>query len=337
MHSVNVLDDKLGRHEGRERVLGESIRKGLAALQKGQQVFPLLKTSFSRLEERVGQVESMLVAQEEKAIVQQNKLADALEAIYKFMNDNANSKYGILNSNNKDDSDEEDVPKKIDDLVETIKELRREVSELKADRKSADSESKALINRSSAVIQEAVGSKLDEKLANLYVTNTGTSATTDFEQLVTEALTDIRGKISATSTGLASRMSGDGDTSKTLSAMDDLKEEVLTALDKSLIKMSSRIQESSNGIQTVVNDIAKVLGETAETMEQKTTNIQESQEKILKNTENVKNLDNMLLQTADNIFDTKKKIELSVHRIHMDVSEMMGHATKDLNATLMER
>lgn len=246
----------------------------------------------------------MLVTQEERAVVQQNKLADALEAIYKFMNENSNAKYAIVQGN-KEDSDEEDVPKKIDDLVDTIKELRREVSELKADRASADSESKALIQRSSAVLQEAVGIKLDEKLANLYVT--------------------------APSTAVAGASASDS--SKTLEAIEDLKAEVLTAVDKSLIKISSRIQESSTGIQSAVNDIVKAVGEQAESA----TQIQDGQEKILKNTENVKNLDNMLLQTADNIFDTKKKIELSVHRIHQDVSEMMGHATKDLNATLMER
>lgn len=300
MHSVNVIDDKLGRHEGRERVLGDSLRKGLTALQKGQQVFAQLKSSFSRLEERVGQVESMLVTQEERAVLQQNKLADALEAIYKFMNDNSNAKYAIVQGN-KEDSDEEDVPKKIDDLVDTIKELRREVSELKADRASADSESKALIQRSSAVLQEAVGIKLDEKLANLYVT--------------------------APNTAVASGAGTSDSQQKTLEALEDLKAEVLTAVDKSLIKISSRIQESSAGIELAVTEISKSIGEQ----------IQDGQEKILKNTENVKNLDNMLLQTADNIFDTKKKIELSVHRIHQDVSEMMGHATKDLNATLMER
>lgn len=332
MHSVNVIDDKLGRHEGRERVLGESIRKGLTALQKGQQVFPQLKTSFSRLEERVGQVESMLVSQEERAIGQQNKLADALEAIYKYMNDNANAaapKYVVT----KEDSDEEDLPKKIDDLVETIKELRREVSELKADRASADSESKAMIHRSSVVLQEAVGSKLDEKLANLYVT--APNAQADFEQLVKDALSEIRNKMAAPTTEVASRIGGGdaGDLGKTLDAIEDLKVEVLTAVDKSLIKMSSRIQESSNGLQTVVNDMAKAVAETNEA----TTGIQEAQEKVLKNTENVKTLDTMLLATADNIFDTKKKIELSVHRIHQDVSEMMLHATKELNATLMER
>lgn len=190
MHSVSVIDDKLGRHEGRERVLGESIRKGLAALQRGQQVLPLLNNSFTRLEERVGQVESMLVAQAERAIGQQNKLADALEAIYKFMNENAaHPNYAIVQGKG-DDSDEEDVPKKIDDLVETIKELRREVSELKADRASADSESKAMIQRSSVVLQEAVGTKLDEKLASLYVTAPNGQA--DFEQLVKDALTEIR-------------------------------------------------------------------------------------------------------------------------------------------------
>lgn len=263
MHSVNVIDDKLGRHEGRERALGEAMRKALTALQKGQQVFPQLKSSFSRLEERVGQVESMVLAQAEREMVQQNKLADALEAIYKYMNENNQKYLAQQQQQNKEDSDEEDIPKKIDDLVETIKELRREVSELKADRASADSESKAMIHRSSVAMQDAVSQKLDEKLANLYVTAPNVQQS-DFEQQVKDALMEIKGQVANVGSGteLMSRMAsvggaaaGEGE-SKTLEAIEDLKVEVLSAVDKSLLKVSSRIQDSSTEIQGVINEIA---------------------------------------------------------------------------------
>lgn len=60
VHSYSLLDNKLERHEQRERALGELVKKGLMTLQKNQRILEPIKAAYERLEKKSGDIEAKI-------------------------------------------------------------------------------------------------------------------------------------------------------------------------------------------------------------------------------------------------------------------------------------
>ncbi|XP_059618018.1 myosin-9 [Phlebotomus argentipes] len=350
--SVGQIDVKLERHEQRERGLGELVKRAIVQLQKGQRQFEPMKGTFSRLDERVSQIESMLISREQAVTDQQNKLAEALDAVLKWMTDNANghSRY-IVGKGDMSDEDE-DLGHKIDDLSDNIKSLRREIAELRSERQTADVNTKAFLEQTEKMLgsklnlADEVMEKLEEKLVNFYVTSASTQNPlsgnnhADWEKLVTEALADIRTKVYDMNPGVGASLSKElvQDLNKeTLEAIQDMKLEVLEASDKSFTKTAARIKETHDDIQSSVADVLKQLSETTTSAESFFEEFVKRQETLQADVTALSKIDKMLLQTADSVLDTKRKVELGVHQISQQVGEIVSNSVGDLNDTITKR
>lgn len=61
VHMLRASEDKLERHEFREKALGEQLKKALAGLDKRHRSLDPLKGAISRLDERLSNVETILI------------------------------------------------------------------------------------------------------------------------------------------------------------------------------------------------------------------------------------------------------------------------------------
>lgn len=86
LHVVNLIrqsEDKLERHEFRERQLGEQVKKSLVILDKRLKTMEPLRGTVMRLDERIATIETILIKKNEKEDENLQKTIKTVEDIQK--------------------------------------------------------------------------------------------------------------------------------------------------------------------------------------------------------------------------------------------------------------
>lgn len=83
VHLIRQSEDKLERHEFRERQLGEQVKKSLVILDKRLKTMEPLRGTVMRLDERIAAIETILIKKNEKEDEQLEKTIETVENIKK--------------------------------------------------------------------------------------------------------------------------------------------------------------------------------------------------------------------------------------------------------------
>lgn len=84
LHVVNLIrqsEDKLERHEFRERQLGEQVKKSLVVIDKRLKTMEPLRGTVMRLDERIAAIETILIKKNEKDDEQLQKTSETVQDI----------------------------------------------------------------------------------------------------------------------------------------------------------------------------------------------------------------------------------------------------------------
>lgn len=358
VHSYSELENKLDRHEQRERALGDVIKRGLQTLQKGQRIFEPMRGTFARLDERMSQIESFLISQDEKFKEEQTKMGKALEAIMKWMveNNQPTEPKPILKSDKSDGSDEDDesLSKKVEDLSDNVKGLRRQIGEMMSDKESTSKglleQTEKLVNSKLASADEVI-SKIEEKLTHFYVTGpistpSPVTRNNDWEDQISQTLQDIRSNINVIALPVTAPSSSNSEldreffetiANQTLHSIEDMRIEVLAASDKSFTKTATRIKETVEHLDGSINEVLKTLSESDSNAEAFHEDARKSFTDLKADIVALGKLENILLQTADNVLSVKRGMEFNVHAITLEVGDVVKSSAKEMNSTFYKR
>ncbi|KAK6628409.1 hypothetical protein RUM43_002221 [Polyplax serrata] len=347
--------DKLERHEFRERQLGEQLKKALAGLDKRyksqDQNIEKLAALMLRFDEKMKNFDIQMKERDEREKAQQQKSQETIEdvqlsiakmlkemqepvkdstAIYTIQDSNRefletlktefNNKIDMLSGKveqlqiNMADSKQGAIASTIE-LDEGIRESIRETERILKKFDKKNEESPEIDSKWQEDLTSALRSQ-QETLKDLLQVATKTSENLNF--LPTK--TDFQELSNGTQDGL-----------------HEMKEELMAKTDQGVSKIKMKIDESIAGVGNGQEEIVKTITELQSMGENLYSDISKSYGQLLTEIKGLSKVEQVMIQTADNVLDTKRRIEYGVHQILLEVGDLVKAQSKSLNTTVNQR
>ncbi|XP_072382843.1 uncharacterized protein [Diabrotica undecimpunctata] len=359
---VRATGDKLEKHEYRDRVLGEQLKKGMINIDKRIKMLDPLKGTVGRLDERLAAVETILMQTNEREKMQLQRTYEAVIDIQKnlpvIMEEMKNEIISKISANeppaqitepimSKKDFEkmEKEVMNKIDKVTNTIGKIENEVSKIKTDNQQV----KDLHNKSSDNLEklkrhfndsQQLLNKYDKKLAD-YNTKTDSKENEEWKHNVIKALDGQKSSVKDILEDLKSLHSQvkqlpQKDVINKLqnsnnNCQDPSLKQVLHKIEGKLNKSHDEVTKNLNGLTQLTSTLNKSLANTNNAV-----NSQKSSAKdIIQNIKNVQNQLHKLPQIeelATSQRETIKKLEITMKNIDIlrDVGNMVVGTTNNL-------
>ncbi|KAH8413196.1 hypothetical protein KR009_008738 [Drosophila setifemur] len=356
IYSYNQLDNKLERHEHRTRAVGEILKKGLGMLQKGQKSLEPINGIFGRLDERVSQIETMLITQEEKYNSQSDRFSQATEHMFKWMRENdecfkrppvsakliAPPAAPALPAIPPEFLREQQLVNK--QLLEEIQKLSATVAALKESNQKAADQSQR--NFESLPKGEELMSKIEAKLQehSASITTAAPPKSNEFEVQLLERLNSLGGQVNQLSENVQRPAAPVGLNEKDRAYIQELNNETLNALEQlkgesaavqklALTETTERLQQTEANIQGDVHQ----LSEDVAILNKYLASANESSSKLNEGLEALGKFNNIMMTNSEVVLDTQRKVEFGTLNVVQRVGKVLEDQVAQLKELLKER
>lgn len=294
--------DKLERHELRERALGEQLKKALVGLDKRQeQAEAMVHSAFQGLEGRLIAMDGTIAAKPQEVSPELRSWMGHMEELVR-----QSSTGGDTSS------------------LERLNELSTKVDRMEA-----------MLLR----IEELVTKTPSNSDVDLVGSSAGGKymyTTSDIESRLDEQMTLLQGISTKVATGITlDDLYEIGNSSQ--SRMQEVKYELLANADRNTIKLEDHVEAIGKQMKLDRETLVKAIEEMSERTEELYGDIQRSYDQLLKEVKGLVKVEEVLIQTADNVLDTKRRIEYGVHQILLEVGELIKSQSAELNQTVNTR
>ncbi|KRT79073.1 hypothetical protein AMK59_7140, partial [Oryctes borbonicus] len=361
VHMMRATEDKLERHEYRERALGEHLKKMLVTLDKRIKLLDPVKGTISRLDERLAGVETILLANDERDKSQIEKTQELTAEIKKNLPGIVDKlKEDIINeikankvvipkpeppkpvepSISKDDINgvEKSISNKIETLSSTIQKLQDELLKLKDEHDNAQKINKQANDHMEKVkthlnnneeLLEKYETKLAEYSDKIDVLPQNDKAENDWQTGIIQALEKqkndveivlsevrtISGKVKA----LPEKNDLETSQNQTIRSLENLKKN----MEKSDTDTEELIKDEINNVLKQIEDVqvnnSLSAANISQMIDNLTINLATSHQSLSDEVRTLAKLEQVMVQTADGVMDTKRRVEYGVHQILLEI------------------
>lgn len=378
---VNVArntDDKLERHEFRERQLGEQLKKGLINIDKRIKMLDPLKGAVSRIDERLAAVETILM-QKDKEDRERLKLQ---EKIYEAVLDLQKNLPQIIDQLNQDLSQkmvmstppaaisepmmtkkdfaimEQGVLDKIETVSSNVKGINQEIVKIRNENLNCITD---ITNKSSENLEkvkrqldnsENLLEKYENKLAE-YNNKIPLIEPRNFKEddqwkdnflralesqkgHVADIINDIK-LVHNEVKKLPSKEDIELTGNITLHKLEEMKQEIPQSPAESMKNLTSILKEIKMETDKNHNTLRGSFNELTDITSQLTESFSKNYENIRTEIQNLGKMEKVMVQTADSVLDTKRRVEYGVHQIMSEVEAQIKAASNDINQGINER
>lgn len=119
--------------------------------------------------------------------------------------------------------------------------------------------------------------------------------------------------------------------------LQEIRYEMTAGTEKGVAKLDAKLSEAQTVLGRGQEEILKTITDTGVIAEGVYGDITRSYEELLKEVRRSGEVESVLIQTADNVMDTKRRIEYGVHQILLEVGDLVKLHAKELNATVNRR
>ncbi|CAD0202483.1 unnamed protein product [Chrysodeixis includens] len=360
VHMIRMSEDKLERHEFREKALGDQLKKMLIGLDKKHRALEPLKGMISRLDDRLSNVETILLQKEEREKSSQAKINEALESIQKALVALAPAPPPPVDLDNNLSANDDAIQRRLDNTDAKIDAVKKEIKTLKNSLSPESFRSMCLdaasdMNPFEKHISEA------EKLLNKYETKlseyNGTKVQTDFVPLnevsladeawhskMTEVMERQEKEIKKIQQLLSDAESMWKDlprladinraTNQTIDTVTKATETLLINNEMAVSKITTKLRDMGDRLVATNEDIQRSLTQSNTMTERAYNDISRSYETLRTEVQLLSKSEQVILDTADNVVATRKRIEYGVHQILVEVGELIKVQNKNMNRTV---
>lgn len=124
---------------------------------------------------------------------------------------------------------------------------------------------------------------------------------------------------------------------QTLESLEVLKYEINAKAEKTAVKINSKLQDMENKLLQNQKDLQSSIQDVSEMTENVHSTMGKSYEALRSEILALGKMEKVLVQSADNVMDTKRRIEYGIHQILLEVGDLVKIQGKEINNALNDR